>query len=259
MERRDAWHRGRERWPGVELAFERYAAHADRHDAEHLEDLYLACACAEGSAEAVTAFEIEVLPEVRGPVGGLDGDPAFIDEVLQRTRTKLLVADEGKRPRIDAYAGKGRLAAWVTVSAIRTGLSLLGQRNREARANDEAWAEALALPPAGDVELEYLKQRHREEIVASIRQACAGLSDRDRTVMRMHFVDGLNIQEIAQIYASHRATVARWIAAARDAIAERTHALLIDRLDVSETELGRLNRLVRSQLDVSLSQLFATP
>ena len=76
-----------------------------------------------------------------------------------------------------------------------------------------------------------------------------------RSVLKMSFVDGLSIDEIGTIYVVHRATAARWIQRACDEVFEKTRDLLAERLSLSPTELDRMNAMVRSQLDVSLSQL----
>jgi RNA polymerase sigma-70 factor (ECF subfamily) len=53
----------------------------------------------------------------------------------------------------------------------------------------------------------------------------------------------------------HRATVARWIAAARERLLDRTIALVQGRLKISAAELESLLAGLRSGLDVSLGAL----
>jgi RNA polymerase sigma-70 factor (ECF subfamily) len=76
-----------------------------------------------------------------------------------------------------------------------------------------------------------------------------------RAVLRMSFVDEVSIDEIAAVYAVHRATAARWIQRACDNVFAATRELLAERLALSSTELDRMTALVQSQLEVSLSQL----
>ena len=59
------------------------------------------------------------------------------------------------------------------------------------------------------------------------------------------------------VYRVHRATAARWVAAARDALKEGTLALLGERLKVTPTELASLLGAVQSELEVSLRGLLA--
>jgi RNA polymerase sigma-70 factor (ECF subfamily) len=148
--------------------------------------------------------------------------------------------------------------AWVTVAAVRTGLSLLREQKRADKYAGDAWAEILALPDTGDMEVEYLKGRYRQDFAAGFTDACAKLPARDRTILRMHFVDGLNIDQIGQIYGVHRATVARWIAKSRLALLEGTRTYLVQHLALQPAEFSSFDRLIRSQLDVSLGGLFGS-
>ncbi|MBA3539551.1 MAG: transcriptional regulator, partial [Deltaproteobacteria bacterium] len=88
-----------------------------------------------------------------------------------------------------------------------------------------------------------------------LREAVAALEPRLRAVLRMSFVDSLTIDEIGAVYAVHRATAARWIQRACEAVLAHTRDALAVRLALSGTELDRMTALVQSQLDVSVSQL----
>jgi len=263
---REHWARARARWPDIVLSEADYLPHAGTHVGKnldgaaklHLEDLFLACACARRDAAALRVFEDDVLPAADAAVRSLDGADGFVDEVRQRVRTKLLVADGERAPRIAEYAGRGALVAWVTVASVRTGLSLLRETKRAEKYAGDAWAEVLALPETGDIEVEYLKQRYRQDFAAGFTDACAKLPARDRTILRMHFVDGLNIDQIGQIYGVHRATIARWIAKSRVALLEGTRTYLVTHLALQPAEFSSFDRLIRSQLDVSLGGLFGS-
>jgi RNA polymerase sigma-70 factor (ECF subfamily) len=75
----------------------------------------------------------------------------------------------------------------------------------------------------------------------------------------MHFLDGLNIDRIGIVFGVHRATVARWLATARELVLERTMTLLGDRLQLDAAEFASLLRMVRTTLDVSLHSLLSEP
>ena len=72
-------------------------------------------------------------------------------------------------------------------------------------------------------------------------------------------LDGLSIDQLAAFYRVHRATTARWIEAARQAVLDGTRKELIRRLQLSRSELDSVMRLIGSQLDVSLSRVLKTP
>ncbi|MBK8715869.1 MAG: hypothetical protein IPN32_14125 [Deltaproteobacteria bacterium] len=163
---RSAWTGACTRFPELRLAFDAYAAHVrgvlgggDEAVLPKLalEDLFLACACLRGDDAALRRFDRDVLGACDAAVRGLDNTDSFLDEVKQRLRTKLLAGDTEQPPRIGEFAGRGALVAWVTVAAVRTGLSLLRERKRAERFTGDGWAEALALPDVGDVEVDYVK------------------------------------------------------------------------------------------------------
>jgi RNA polymerase sigma-70 factor (ECF subfamily) len=254
--------RGERRWPGVKVAPAAFAAHvravlppgaplAASLEALHAEDLYLACACATGDERGLQAFEAEFLPQVADYVGQIDRDPVFVDEVRQRLRERLFVpAEPGARPRISEYTGRGALGAWLRVVAVRVALNLR-RRARPTVPADGEDAPTLR-SPAPDPEVDYLKTRYGEEFRAAFRATLGALSQDERNLIKLHYLDGLNIDEIGVAYRVHRATVARWLAQARERILEETRRRLAERLDAGTEDIDSVLALVRSQLDVSI-------
>jgi RNA polymerase sigma factor (sigma-70 family) len=149
--------------------------------------------------------------------------------------------------------GRGGLAAWVRVVATREAARLLRKERRHEPTEDDELARVLA-PDAGP-ELDYLKRLYRDEFKNAVHAAIAGLSDRERLVLRQHALDGLSIDQLAALHRVHRATTARWIAGARKAVLDGTRRALTDRLRLRPAELDSILRLIDSQLDVSLPGL----
>lgn len=245
--------------PAVALAADAFTARAAAIEpaalAAHAAELYLAWACLAGDAVALRWFDDEVVRPAGDGVRGIDRAPAFVDEVRQRVRTHLLVGDG--TPRLADYAGRGPLRAWVAVAAVRTALMMRRAQGRKREVADDEWAGALSLVATGNPELDLLKQQHAEAFAAALRDAALGLEPRLRAVLAMHFTEGLSIDEIGAVYAVHRATAARWVQRAKDELHAATRALLTERLGLTPSEIERVAALVQSQLDVSLSQLFA--
>lgn len=226
-------------------------AQADHARAIHVSDLWLTTACAAGNANAIAAFDEHYI----APLGvllrptGLDVDQ--IDEVKQELRRKLLVAD-GEVPRIADYSGRADLRMWIRTAAIRTSIDLI-RRRRDLPIDDEELAAVPAL--SDDPELAHLKDRYRDELRAAVTEAIALIAPRDRLLLKYHYIDGFGIDRLAAIYGIHRATAARWLGSAREALAYQAHRLLVSRLGVSASELRSIARLVESQLDLSMRRL----
>jgi len=256
--------RGERRWPGVKVDAAALAAHVRpllpegapllaSLEALHAEDLYLACGCALADDKALKAFEAEFLPQVGDYVSQIDRDPVFVDEVRQRLRERLFVpAEAGARPRICEYTGRGALGAWLRVVAVRVALNLRRRAKVTVSAEDD---EPALRSPAPDPEVDYLKTRYGQEFRAAFRATLDTLSRDERNLLKLHYLEGLNIDEIGVAYHVHRATVARWLAAARERILEETRRQLADRLDAGSDDVDSVLALVRSQLDVSIYKL----
>ncbi len=243
-------------WPGVELTCEDFLAHVRaRSEAgaipAHAEDLYLACACARGLPAALALFERQLLPGARQALARRGLAPDVVDEALQRVRERLLVARGTHPPRVAEYDGRGALGAWVRTVALRVALTEL--RERAARPVEPLGS---ALLPARDASFAALKHRHHEDLEAAISAALASLEPRERAVLRLHLVEGVGVEDIGRVHGVSRATMTRWLKAARDTLAERTHDELRRRLQVDDDdELQSLARTLLSGLELSARHL----
>lgn len=252
----------KERWPNVGVAaevFVRYVAERlpPREDVEaslaalHASDLYLACGCAAGDRRALAAFDDELLRPVRSYLGRLDPSSAFADDVEQQLREKLLVPSQG-RPRILDYTGRGPLAGWLRVAAIRTGRNLLRSAKAAPAVADDVEAIRTAKP---DPELAYLKERYAQELREAFEATLAGLGPRERTILRLTFLEAMSSGEIAAMYGVSASTVRLWIKQWRAAILDETRRRLATRLGMDHGEVDSLMGLVQSQLDLTVSRL----
>jgi RNA polymerase sigma-70 factor (ECF subfamily) len=216
-------------------------------------DLYLACACGLGDARAIAAFEAYCLSVVEQALLALHVEADMVAEVKQQLRHNLFVGD-GRPPEILDFGGRGDLRGWVRVMAARMALARR-RRARKTETLDEVELEMLA-GSQEDLELELLKNRYRDEFRSALGEALRSLPARERTLLRQQFVDGLTIDELGALYRVHRATAARWLRHAREAVLARTKAVLIKRLALQPAELESILRVIRSGLDVSLRALF---
>jgi RNA polymerase sigma-70 factor (ECF subfamily) len=255
--------RARTEWPELSIERTEFAAYAAARLGEvpdllrALEtlcagDLYIACACARGLSKALESFERYFLPAVREATGRMDAAAALTDEVEQRVRQRLLLAEGERPPRIAEFRGTGPLRAWIRAAGLRIALDVVREQGRAEPLEDQ---DLSALEEAtGDPELEFIKSRYRSDFRQAFAAALHSLAPRDRTVLRLHLVDGLNIDRIGAIYQTHRSTAARWIAEARGALLDETRRSLSVRLKIDHSELDSLMTLVRSQLDISLTR-----
>jgi RNA polymerase sigma-70 factor, ECF subfamily len=213
-------------------------------------DLYLACACTDGTAGAHVAFD-GLLGEVDAAAVGMRASPDVIDEVKQLLRTQLLVVRDDRPPGIAGFAGRGSLRAWLRITATR---ELVRQLKKQLR--DVPLEQAiLETPGDGDPILERLKARYRAEFASALGDAIADLGPRERTLLRLQVLDRLAIDGIGAIYGVHRATAARWLIKARSELVAATRARLAERLRLEVDEVTSVIRLIQSRLDASVERL----
>lgn len=262
----DAVTAARAAWPAIQLPTELFTAYVmDRlpGDAEReaalrrlrAADLYLACACVHGDQHALDAFDAHCLTAVDRALSRIGIDADTVSEVKQRLRRMLLVAEAGQ-PRISGFTGRGDLRRWVRVMALHEAFALRRKAQRDVVPDDNDLQDRIAV--GSSTELDYFKRVYQSEFEAAFRDAVRALPDRDRTLVRQHYLDGVTIEQLARLYRVHRVTAGRWLEGARTSLLKMTRDLMVKRLGVSTHELESVLRLVFSRLDLHLSSWFRT-
>jgi RNA polymerase sigma-70 factor (ECF subfamily) len=249
-------------WPEIRVepaGFVRHVAthvkggQALEHDLSTLawSDLYLAYGCLVGDTAALGAFARLFESESTRAVGRLKLDHDTAQDIKQKLETRLLVADGNVPARLFAYAGRGPLSAWLRTAAVRAALS--DTRRARRMAGDEALQAAELL--TSDPEAEYIRDRYAVEYRQAFEEALATLSVRARTLLKLHLLEELTVDQIARAYGEHRSSIWRALKGARDQILTEARTRLTERLSLSAREFESLMRLVQSQLELDLSAL----
>ena len=247
------------RWSPVPLApavFEAYVRErlsddAPLHDLSslHVADLYLACACVHGDAAAWRELDRAYLSQIASYIARVDSSRAFADEVRQVLAERLLPAASDP-PRLARYSGRGPLGAWMRVAAVRVARDL----KRAVRPADPLDETTTPVDP-GDVEVAFLKRQFAGEFESAFQAVLRSLAVDERNILRLHYLDGLSIEEVGRTYGVSRATAARSLASARATIIERVRAALAARIAPSVAGPGSVLAFVQSQLDLSIRRL----
>jgi RNA polymerase sigma-70 factor, ECF subfamily len=259
---RTAFERGGQSWPSVELRYEDFRERLEQlgygEDAvpEHVDSLYVCAASALGKDSACRAIEERHFPALRAAIARVDGRKDFLDEVLQLLRVHLF---SGPAPKIMTYTGRGPLKRWLKTAAMR-----IAFRQKKASA-----LHLASMPDSPDPAAAPTVVSRREEgsdgpfqttyahaFEGALRDAFRDLHGRERAVLRLHFAEGMNIDEIGRVYAVHRTTVARWIASYREGLARTVRGRLEAQFgQLTQDEFDSLFRLVYEQLDLSVTAL----
>jgi len=167
--------------------------------------------------------------------------------LLQSRRRGLFVGDETRAPRMADYGGRGDLRGWLRVTAVRAALKVLRKDKREVPLEEGALLEAEAT--SADPEMAYVKELYRAQFRAAFQAALDSLEDREKALLKQHVVDGLSVDRLGDLHQVHRATAARWVAAAKEKLLERTREHFKQSVKMDDSECESVLRLVRSQLD----------
>jgi RNA polymerase sigma-70 factor (ECF subfamily) len=205
----------------------------------------------------VRAFQKTYRSTIARVLGRRTAQRELAEDAAQIVYERLLVGSAGKFAKLADYRGAGPLHSWVAASVATTVLTLqrAQARRREQPQNDPASEESPGRDP--DRELAYLEIHYKPQLEAAIVRALSRLDHRERTLLRLH-LRGMSLEQLAATYLVSRATLARWLAAARRRLAEATKQELRACLRVSDSEFESIVGLVRSQLDVSLARHLAT-
>lgn len=250
----------RAEWPRVTLADDVFVEHLATHASAsppvlaflrgvHAGDLYLACAVARHDRAALAAFEERFMARVPEYVLRVRIPPDAVDEVKQKLRERLVMGEAGARPKIAEYSGKGALGGWLRVTAVRTALNHV----RGKAATTEEVGEELSV--AGDPELAFLKERATDLFRDAFRRVLDGLDANERSILRLHYIEGLTMDQLAQLYKMPRSTVARRVASAREQILRATETLLREERRLSPSAVASVIRDAQSRLDVTITRL----
>jgi RNA polymerase sigma-70 factor (ECF subfamily) len=214
------------------------------------EDEFVRLACLHGVAGAAAALDREYLRPLRPLLRRICRSDDLTDTALQELRTKLLLPPA---PRLASYKPTSSLRAWLSVVATRTALDVVRRSAVHERREVELEEQLAAMTEQPEQRL--LGAEQHAILAAALRAAVRRLPDEQRFALRMQLTAGWNITQIGRVLSVHRATVARWLLAAKDALRSTLREEL-ERLAPGPAG-GPLSALP-SRLDVSLSRVFAT-
>jgi RNA polymerase sigma-70 factor, ECF subfamily len=214
----------------------------------HAADLFLAWWCEGGTPAAIAAFEQQLDDELRQATNRFRDLHA--DELRQLLRIKLFVGTKTAPPRIRDYAGTGPLRSWLRVTAVRTFVDVTRSTRAERYQRELDEADLF-----GDPRGEQVRPDVSAAIKRAFAEAVARLAPRQRVFLRHASVERLTLDQIAEAYSIHRATVARTLQTARAQLIEQTRAAVATEIGVTPDELSSAMGMFDSRMDLSLSRV----
>jgi RNA polymerase sigma factor (sigma-70 family) len=218
----------------------------------HLEDLALACACAEGVEAAWEFFVAHFRQDLRAAARAIlrtsgPGDDARAEELADSLYAELYgVSPTGSGQRkslFEYFHGRSKLSTWLRAVLAQRHLDLLrtGWRTvsletegdeapREIAADSSSWrssskAHARRSPRqlaerADSLPADPYREKYLARLDAALRAAIAGLAARERMLLACYYVDQLTLAEIGRTMGEHESTVSRQLDRTRRALRE---------------------------------------
>ncbi|MBV1862231.1 MAG: sigma-70 family RNA polymerase sigma factor [Nannocystaceae bacterium] len=202
---------------------------------------YLVAACLQQRPGAVVALEhhaFGLLPSVTLRFASVLSP----DELVQRVRTKLLTPPSGESPLLGRFTGVTSLERWIRIVGMRLGLDA-------ARSSQRRQARERTLPgalPERDPEFYWMRQLYTENFERILSGCLVALPVRDRNLLKAQILHGMSLDEMARVWSVHRATIARWLRAARLGLLCAVRTGLQVQAGLSDSEVDSVLNLIRS-------------
>jgi RNA polymerase sigma-70 factor (ECF subfamily) len=193
----------------------------------HLQDLALACACADGHNEAWDHFVTELRPVLYRAAQALDprGGAREIADALYADLYGLADKAGQRTSLFRYYHGRSTLATWLrAVLAQRHVDRFRAVRREEPLPDDRSPAALESTSSRADPE----RNRFVRLMAQALERAIASLPARDQLRLGCYYAQGLTLAEVGRALNEHEATVSRHLARTRRALRQEIERALRD-------------------------------
>jgi RNA polymerase sigma-70 factor, ECF subfamily len=222
----------------------------------HLEDLALACACADGCESAWEHFMRGHRTLLYRAADALDpgGGAREIADSLYAELYGLHRRDGERRTLFRYFHGRSSLATWLrSVLAQRWVDHVRARRHSEPLPDEHSTARLQARPAADPDRSRYVAAMDR-----ALAAALDGLPSRDRLRLGCYYVQQLTLAETGRMLGEHEATVSRQLARTRRVIRRATERALSE-AGLSGPEIDRcLASIVEDAGPLDLDRMLAS-
>jgi RNA polymerase sigma-70 factor (ECF subfamily) len=266
-----AWQRAREEFPDLEVREAELRAYVERHSTQQEQvhpgagtadpcanatDMLLAFACSRGDGRAIALFRRRYAPVVESVRARFRARAPSSDDLWSELEQRLFVRAGDAPARIEEYAGRSELAAWLKVVAARLVLNRLAAEKPETP-TDARLFDAMLVTDASP-ELALAAAEDRAGLKRLFERAARELEARERRLLRLAFADGFTIDDIAGVYGVHRSSAARWVKEASAALSRNVVRLARAELRLSPEQLESWARGLEGSMGLSLARFLAT-
>ena len=206
-------------------------------DSLHLEDLALACACAEGSDAAWEYVIREYRPALYRAGDAIDpgGGGRELADSLYAELFGLTEREGERRSHFRYFHGRSSLATWLRAVLAQRHVDRVRSQRRHDPLPDEDGPLSLPAPPST---AEPERARYVEMMRRVIMAAVATLEARDRLRLTCYYAQDLTLAQIGRALGEHEATVSRHLTRIRRAIRTTVERQLAEHEHMSAAEIA---------------------
>lgn len=207
-------------------------------EALRLEDLALACACAEGDEAAWEHFVLTFRPVLYRAAGAIDpsGGARDLADSIYADLFGLPAPGRDRKSLFRYFHGRSSLATWLRAVLAQRHVDRIRAGTRWEPLPEEDATPAPAVEPDPD------NRRFGAMVASALRSAVEALSPKDRLRLAWYYAHDMTLAEIGRALKEHEATVSRNLSKARRLIREHV-----------EGQLERDHGLGRREIDECLA------
>jgi len=190
----------------------------------HTADLYVAKACGDRGEKAWSRFDALYRRYLNDLTAYLCAVRNVPQDLMESTTIDLFLPDRSGQSRICSYDGRSSLPTWLRVVVTNRVINEGQRKPNAARAGIVGDVPDGATIPR--LESRIAARRYERLIADCLKSACDALTERERSILRWRFEDGLQLGDIADLVGVHQSTITRTV----ERIAKRLKQEMIARL-----------------------------
>jgi RNA polymerase sigma-70 factor (ECF subfamily) len=224
------------------------------------DDLCMAAACAKGDDAAWEDFFRDYRSYMVSVARTMTQDPGAAEQLADSTFAELYGLRESGGSRVSKfsfYSGRGSLRGWLRAVVFQLSADHHRQSSRLVQTEEpedmDRIAHAAEKPERRTTtDLEYVRDRYREAVVASLRRAIEDLESRERLLLAYYYYDEMTLREIGNLFSVHEATISRWLAKVQKRVRKLVEKGLAREHGFNRREVAEAIELAAEQMDIAV-------
>lgn len=224
------------------------------------DDLCLATACAKGDENAWADFFRDYRSYLISVARTMTQDAGAAEQLADSTFAELYGLRESGGARVSKfsfYSGRGSLRGWLRAVVFQLSADHHRQSSRLVQTDEpedmDRIAHAVDKPERKtSTELDYVRERYRDGVAASLRRAIGELEPRERLLLAYYYYDEMTLREIGKLFNVHEATISRWLTKVQKRVRKLVEKALARDHRFNRREVAEAIELAAEQMDLTV-------